>query len=79
MIGFWGSSTTLWSPGRRSDDASRAVAAYLARRRFGYPAGTVAEALGYRNASSIPRAVARVESGNQRLQRTVAKLERSLH
>ena len=79
MIGFWGSSTTLWSRGRRSDDASRAVAAYLARRRFGYPAGTVAEALGYRNASSIPRAVARVESGKQRLQRTVAELERSLH
>jgi len=63
---------------RPTDDPSRAVAAYLAQRRFGYPAGTVAEALGYRNASSIPRAVARVESGNQRLERTVAKLERSL-
>ena len=74
----FGQDTTCWSPGRRSDDASRAVAAYLARRRFGYPAGTVAAALGYRSASSIPRAVARVESGNQRLQRTVAKLERSL-
>ena len=71
--------TTNWSPGRRSDDASRAVAAYLARRRFGYPAGEVAKALGYRSASSVTRAVARVESGNQRLQRTVAKLERSLH
>ena len=76
-LGF-GQDTTRWSPGRRSDDASRAVAAYLARRRFGYAAGTVAAALGYRSASSIPRAVARVESGNQRLQRTVAKLERSL-
>ena len=74
----FGQDTSCWSPGRRSDDASRAVAAYLARRRFGYPAGTVAAALGYRSASSIPRAVARVESGNQRLQRTVAKLERSL-
>jgi len=75
----FGQDTTRWSPGRRSDDASRAVAAYLARRRFGYPAGTVAAALGYRSASSIPRAVARVESGSQRLKRTVAKLERSLH
>ena len=36
--------TTRWSPGRRSDDASRAVAAYLARRRFGYPATEVAQA-----------------------------------
>ena len=74
----FGQDTTLWSPGRRSDDASRAVAAYLARRRFGYAAGRVAAELGYRSASSIPRAVARVESGDQRLQRTVAKLERSL-
>lgn len=75
----FGQDTARWSPGRRSDDASRAVAAYLARRRFGYPAGTVAEALGYRSASSIPRAVTRVESGSQRLKRTVTKLEQSLH
>jgi len=31
-----------WAPGRRQDDASRAVAAYLARRRFGYRAREVA-------------------------------------
>ncbi len=74
----FGQDTQTWSPGRRSDDASRAVAAYLARRCFGYPAREVAEALGYRSASSIPRAVSRVESGNQRLQRTVEKLKRSL-
>jgi len=70
----FGQDTQTWSPGRRSDDASRAVAAYLARRCFGYPAGEVAEALGYRSANSIPRAV----SGNQRLQRTVEKLKRRL-
>ena len=74
----FGQDTRMWSPGRRSDDASRAVAAYLARRCFGYPAREVAEALGYRSASSIPRAVTRIESGNQRLQRTVKKLKRSL-
>jgi len=74
----FGQETQSWSPGRRSDDAGRAVAAYLARRRFGYPAREVAEALGYRSASSIPRAVTRIESGNQRLRRTVKKLERSL-
>lgn len=75
----FGQDPTVWSPGRRSDNASRAVAAYLARRSFGYSAGEVAEALGYRSASSITRAVARVESGNQRLHRTVTRLERILH
>ena len=75
----FGQDPALWLPGRRSDDASRAVAAYLARRSFGYPAGEVAEALGYRSVSSITRAVARVESGSQRLRRTVARLERDLH
>ena len=68
-----------WSPGRRSDDASRAVAAYLARRRFGYPAGEVAKALGYRGAGSVTRAVARVEPGNERLKHTAANLERKSH
>ncbi len=75
----FGQDTTCWSSGRRSDDASRAVAAYLARRRFGHPAGEVAKALGYRSAGSVTHAVARVESGNERLKRTAAKLERKLH
>jgi len=57
---------------------SRAVVAPLARRCFGYRAGRVDETLGYRSASSIPRAMARVESGSQRLERAVAKLERSV-
>ncbi len=74
----FGQDTTLWLPGRRSDDASRAVAAYLARRSFGYPAKEVAKALGYRSASSITKAAARIESGSQSLQRIVAKLERGL-
>ena len=43
-LGF-GPDTTRWSPGRRSDDASRTAAAYLARRRFGCPATEVAQAL----------------------------------
>ena len=75
----FGQEASAWSPGRRSDDASRAVAAYLARRRFGYAAVTVAAALGYRSSSSITRAVARIEAGNQHLQRTVAEVERRLH
>ena len=40
-VGF-GVAPGNWSPGRRSDDAGRAVAAYLARRRFGYSAAAVA-------------------------------------
>lgn len=69
---------TSWQPGHRTDDASRAIAAYLARRRFGHPAGKVAKALGYRSASSVTRAVARVESGAEKLRRTTTKLERRL-
>ena len=75
----FGVDTSGWTPGRRTDDASRAVAAYLARRRFGHAAGKVAEALGYRSPSSVTRALARVESGNDHLRRTAAKLERKLH
>jgi len=73
-----GVDPTLWSPGRRIDDASRAVAAYLARRRFGYPAGEVTQALGYRSANRITRAMARGEWGNERLKHTTATLERRL-
>jgi REP element-mobilizing transposase RayT len=63
----FGREQSGWSAGTRSDDASRAVAAYLARRRFGYPAGTVASALGYRSHGSIHSAIARVECGGARL------------
>jgi chromosomal replication initiation ATPase DnaA len=67
-----------WSAGRRSDDAGRAVAAYLARRRFGYSATAVAAALGYRAPSSVSHAVARVESAGSRLQATADELAESL-
>jgi hypothetical protein len=69
---------TAWSAGHRSDDASRAVAAYLARRRFGYSAGAVAAALGYRCPSSVSHAIARVESAGARLQTTVKELSKLL-
>ncbi len=64
--------------GRRSDDASRAAAAYLARRRFGYPAKSVAAALGYRDASGVSHAIKRIEAGTDDLRRSLARLERSL-
>ncbi len=75
----FGVDTSRWAPGHRTDDASRAVAAYLARRRFGHPAGKVADALGYGSPSSVTRAVARVESGNEELHRAATKLEKALH
>ncbi len=65
--------------GRRVDDASRALAAYLARRRFGYPAREVALALGYRGHGGVSSAVARIESAGLALLRTVEELARKLH
>jgi len=32
----FGQDAAAWAPGTRSDDAARAVAAYLTRRKFGY-------------------------------------------
>ena len=64
--------------GRRRDDTSRAAAAYLARRRFGYPAKSVAAALGYRDASGVSHAIKRIEAGTGDLRRSLARLERSL-
>ena len=56
-----------WAGGSRSDDASRAVAAYLGRRQYGYSAAEVARALGYRGHSSVNAALARVASSNRQL------------
>lgn len=67
-----------WVPGHRSNHAARAVAAYLARRRFGYPATAVAAALGYRDHGGVGQAIRRVEHGTAQLQRTVGRLEKRL-
>ncbi len=67
-----------WVPGRRCNDAARAVAAYLARRRFGYAATEVAAAFGYRDHSSTGRAVRRIENGTPQLQAAAEELERQL-
>ena len=50
----------------------------LARRRFGYPAKSVAAALGYRDASGVSHAIKRIEAGPGDLRRSLARLERSL-
>jgi chromosomal replication initiation ATPase DnaA len=67
-----------WRPGRRSDDAGRAVAAYLARRRFGYSSAAVAGALGYRDHGGVGQAVRRVEQGTAELQQALKRLEKKL-
>ncbi|OHB66193.1 MAG: hypothetical protein A2V70_12670 [Planctomycetes bacterium RBG_13_63_9] len=74
----FGCAATNWCSGKRSNDPGRAVAAYLARRRFGYLATEVARRLGYRGPSGVTRAIARVETADPKLRRTMAKLERRL-
>jgi hypothetical protein len=69
---------TTWSPGRRNDDASRAVAAWLARRRFGYKTRDIAEALGYRGHGGVVTAIRRIEAARKPLGRTLRKLEKQL-
>ncbi len=67
-----------WVRGRRDDAIARSAAAWLARCRFGYPAKTVAEALGYRGASSVSQAVRRVEHEMKRIGPALERLERRL-
>jgi len=74
----FGVDARRWIAGRRSDDVARAVAAYLARCRYGYAATETAVALGYRDHSGGGRAVQRVEQGSEDLLRTVQRLERML-
>ena len=67
-----------WTAGRRSDDAGRAVAAYLAHRRYGYRATEVAATLGYRVHCSVTMAVASVEAELARLRGTLKEIENQL-
>jgi chromosomal replication initiation ATPase DnaA len=67
-----------WSSGRRSDAIGRAVAAYLARQRFGYSMVDIAEILGYRGHSSVCTALIRVEAAGTNVQKSLEALERQL-
>ena len=75
----FGLDASQWKPGRRNDDASRAVAACLARRRFHYSAREVADALGYRSHGSVRNAITRIENADQRLKKIVESLHQELH
>ena len=67
-----------WGRGRRCDDASRAVVAYLGRCHFGYGAGEVARQMGYSSASGVGQAIQRVEAGNPQLNKSVQRIKRKL-
>ena len=54
-----------WSQGTRSDGIGRPLAAYIARRVYGFPATQIAEALGYSTASSVSHAVHRIDHGKR--------------
>ncbi|MGA2255238.1 MAG: hypothetical protein ABSG53_11295 [Thermoguttaceae bacterium] len=56
----------------------RAVAAYLAWRRFGYPMAVIARALGDRGHSGLRTAVARIEAAGRSIYATLATLEKQL-
>ncbi len=66
VTGRMGGDPANWQPGRRCDDISRAVAAYVARQATSHTSGQIAEALGYRNPSSISVACRRVEQSIKR-------------
>ena len=79
VANHFGHAPADWRRGRRVDDASRALAAYLARRRFGYSASQVAAALGYRSHGGVSNAIARIESAGPDIKRTAEQLARKLH
>ena len=56
----------------------RRRAAYLARRRYGYPSTEIARVLGYRGPSSVGAAVARIEAAGKDVDATLAKLQKQL-
>ena len=57
----FGGDSSQWKYGRRCDGLARAVAAYVARQTTGMRVAQIAEALGYRNMSSVSAACRRVE------------------
>ncbi len=69
---------TAWRPGRRANDASRTVAAYIARRLCRHRAKDIAAALGYSSASGVGQAVKRVERSRKHLAKVLHKIEQRI-
>ncbi|MAT73437.1 MAG: hypothetical protein CMJ58_28470 [Planctomycetaceae bacterium] len=70
----FGNDPRKWRAGSREDGPSRAIAAYLARREFGYSATDIAKALGYRSHGSVRNAVLRIENGDFKLRQSTKAL-----
>ena len=62
VVARLGGQPDNWWPGRRCDDISRAMSAYVARQVTALGCRAIADALGYRNISSISVACRRVET-----------------
>lgn len=77
---YYGIDRSAWAPGRRSDGPARAVAAYFAHRLVGEASCCIAEALGYRDPSSVIAACRRIDRAPKRssLTRDVERLARTL-
>lgn len=67
-----------WKSGTRSDDLSRAVAAFVARRTYGYKTGEIAGSLGYSGSSGVTQAVKRVESRVKEIADKLNAIEKAL-
>jgi len=78
VAAYFGHDPSEWRAGKRVDDASRALAAYLARRRFGYPASQVAKALGYRSHGGVLSAVKRIECAGASVRQIAEEIESEL-
>ena len=74
----YGLDRESWKAGRRSDEISRAVAAFLARRCFRYSARETADALGFTVSSSVSRAIRRAEEADKSTQAIIRRLKRKL-
>ena len=68
----------VWHSGRRSTDASRAVAAYLSKKVYRYRPVEVAPVLGYQSPAAVTAAVQRVERDYSELASQIDQIQRSL-
>ncbi|NUQ61358.1 MAG: hypothetical protein HUU20_02650 [Pirellulales bacterium] len=74
VMAHFGGGRQGWSAGSRCDDISRSVAAYLARRQYGYSAAEIARALGYQGHGGVGTAVSRVETATEAVRKTLTAI-----
>jgi putative transposase len=74
VAGHFGADASRWVPGRRDDDPGRAVAAYLARLRYGYRTVEIMQALGYTSNGGVVGAIRRVEERGAAMSKVIDEL-----